>query len=766
MSPGAGDVMFRRADGGDRDLLLEWANEAATRAASFRQAPIDPETHARWFAARLSSPDAGIWIGEMDGRPIGQVRVERIDGPRGEISISLAPEARGQRLARPLLLAGIAEADRVLKINTFVAAVRHGNAASLALFRGSGFSEETEGQRDGVPCTILVRGSEVAGAAAYASRGLSRKPRPNVLITSASRKVPLVRAFTTATAMLGGRVIAADVNPLAAALYEAHDARIVPHSDDPDFVDALIELCAIEAIGLVVPTRDDELPVLARARERFAAEGTLVLVSPPQAVDSCQDKALFADVVAAAELDTPRAFARWNEVAFPAFVKPRWGKGGAGISRVPHAGALAAALEKAGPDAIIQELVEAPEYTIDTFLDLDGRAITCVPRERITVVDGESVVSRTVHDPMLVDATLRLCAAIGLVGQVTVQAFRTPDRILFIEVNPRYGGAASLSIAAGAPTPALAIRLARGDRLVPQLYAYDVGMIMLRSATDRFLHDSNLVRSDAIADAASAPAVAVTGGQMTQADATPEAGIRWKAVLFDLDDTLYPERQFVEGGFRAAAAVLARASDRPVEELVDALWMLHRRDGRGRLFDTLMTELGIEHDPDLVLACLYAYRTHRPHLTPFDGVADLLVSLDRRGVQMGVVSDGHAAVQRRKLVALAGLAGRFSAVVMTDELGPGHSKPSPDGFRLACGVLGVQPDDAVYVANDARKDFRGARTAGLATIRFGLQPDEGGDVDRPPTSAEYSDFTADSIDDLAGLLFTPTGRAATEVPAG
>lgn len=157
MSPGAGDVVVRRAERRDRDLLLGWANEASTRAASFRPAPIDPVTHNRWFAARLSSPDAGIWIGEVDGRPIGQVRVERIDGARGEVSISMASEARGQGLARPLLLAAMAAAARALEINTFVAAVRHGNAASLALFRGSGFSAEAEGQRDGVACIILVR---------------------------------------------------------------------------------------------------------------------------------------------------------------------------------------------------------------------------------------------------------------------------------------------------------------------------------------------------------------------------------------------------------------------------------------------------------------------------------------------------------------------------------------------------------------------------------------------------------------------------------
>ena len=72
------------------------------------------------------------------------------------------------------------------------------------------------------------------------------------------------------------------------------------------------------------------------------------------------------------------------------------------------------------------------------------------------------------------------------------------------------------------------------------------------------------------------------------------------------------------------------------------------------------------------------------------------------------------------------MAARLDAVVMTDELGPGHAKPAPTGFRVACRLLGVAAEGAVYVANDPRKDFAGARAAGLRTIRTGLLPDEGG----------------------------------------
>ena len=157
------DLALRRAGPGDRDLLLEWANDPATRAASFHPARIDPSTHDGWFTARLASPDGGIWIGEIDGRPIGQVRVIRIGGC-GEVSISVAAEARGRRLARPLLLAAMAAADRDLHVSTFIAAVRPGNAASLALFRGAGYTRESEGERNGIACRVLVAETDPTAA--------------------------------------------------------------------------------------------------------------------------------------------------------------------------------------------------------------------------------------------------------------------------------------------------------------------------------------------------------------------------------------------------------------------------------------------------------------------------------------------------------------------------------------------------------------------------------------------------------------------------
>jgi putative hydrolase of the HAD superfamily len=229
------------------------------------------------------------------------------------------------------------------------------------------------------------------------------------------------------------------------------------------------------------------------------------------------------------------------------------------------------------------------------------------------------------------------------------------------------------------------------------------------------------------------------------------------AVLFDLDDTLYPEREFVDGGFRAVGRFLAPHVGTSPVAIARRLRVLHDRDGRGRLFDTLLADLGHGDDPDLVLAAVLAYRTHRPRLRPFPGVVETLARLRAAGIASGLVSDGLSAVQRRKLEALPTVRRQLDLVVLTDELGPTHAKPSPVSFRVACRMLAVDPAAAVYVANDPRKDFAGARAAGLSTIRTGRLPDEGGaTVVRP----------ADGIDaDLVDDGWVSVGRRLLGEPA-
>src|SRR5215208_711533 len=109
----------------------------------------------------------------------------------------------------------------------------------------------------------------------------------NVLISSAGRRVALLRLFRQALADLGlrGSIVATDVSPLAAAWQDADIRCLVPRCDAPDYIERLTRLCVEHGVRVIVPTIDTELPVLAAHRTHFARYGVTVLVGSPECVD-------------------------------------------------------------------------------------------------------------------------------------------------------------------------------------------------------------------------------------------------------------------------------------------------------------------------------------------------------------------------------------------------------------------------------------------------------------------------------------------------
>jgi len=311
----------------------------------------------------------------------------------------------------------------------------------------------------------------------------------NVLVTSVSRKVTLVQAFKRAIqAVGGGKVLAGDISLDSAALYMADDGIIMPRSDEPDFIDWVSDLCARESISLIVPTRDEELPVFAEHSAGLLSRGVRVAVSPAQTVEICQDKSAFLEFCVREGFSVPRVLEPHSVGAedYPVFVKPRRGKGGIGATRVEDSASLDSILAQT-PDVIIQEYCDLPEYTLDVFADFKGRVLSVVPRQRVVVIAGESYVSRTTRAEPLIDRGGALVERLNLHGHGTVQCFFDGSNLLFIEVNPRYGGGASLGWAAGHPTPEYLVRLVLGEEIEPRIGEFEDGMTMLRYTQDIFL---------------------------------------------------------------------------------------------------------------------------------------------------------------------------------------------------------------------------------------------------------------------------------------
>lgn len=283
-----------------------------------------------------------------------------------------------------------------------------------------------------------------------------------VLLSSAGRRVALVRIFRDAlsTLKIDGRVLAADMSPCAAAFHDADAGFQVPRCSSPEFVPAMLEICRREAIRLIVPTIDPELPVLAAARDEFSFAGTTVAISSPEVIAIANDKRRTHEWLAGNGFPTVRqaeveeVLAHPGHWPFPLLVKPVAGSSSIGVATVSTAEELRMATRDG--DFVVQTIASGHEYTIDGLVTRDGTCVSTVPRRRLEVRAGEVSKGMTVHSALLEDLATRLFEELpGAYGVLNAQVFLDEDtgETNVIEINPRFGGGFPLSWEAGACYP-------------------------------------------------------------------------------------------------------------------------------------------------------------------------------------------------------------------------------------------------------------------------------------------------------------------------
>jgi carbamoyl-phosphate synthase large subunit len=320
----------------------------------------------------------------------------------------------------------------------------------------------------------------------------------NVLFTSVGRRVELVRAFRAAYAELGleGRILGVDIDPLAPALGECDQVFMVPRTDEPHYVSALVELCARERIALVLPLIDPDVPVLAAHRDELDATGARTMVLPGDAAVTVSDKRATADFFAGIDVPAPACWtsgeAEAADLPFPVFVKPRFGSAGEHAHPAADRAELDFWLARA-PEPVVQEHLPGPEITSDVLCLQDGTASAVVSRRRIEVRTGEVAKGVTVHDPDIVGHCVRIAEALEVRGPITVQCLLREDGApAFTEVNARFGGGAPLGFAAGMHSPRWLLAQAAGMAVdLPELGAYEVGLYMTRYDESLFLREED-----------------------------------------------------------------------------------------------------------------------------------------------------------------------------------------------------------------------------------------------------------------------------------
>jgi carbamoyl-phosphate synthase large subunit len=270
-------------------------------------------------------------------------------------------------------------------------------------------------------------------------------------MTSASAKVPLLTAIEGELRQHfpDSEVVAGDTDDLCLAARVWPSFLRLPPTEDAA-IDAFIDLLRSHGVTIVFPTRDGELALLARQRDRISEAGIAVMVSRPDAIDRCLDKARFASTLVTAGLPAIPTASRIDELTEAAeyVVKERTGAGSQGLGlRLSRSAAAAAGARLKDP--VFQPFVSGREFSIDAYRSRDGRTLGFVARSRDLVRHGESQVTTTVDPAPFGDLVTATLDALEIEGHALLQVLVDDERVSIIECNPRFGGASTLSMAAG-----------------------------------------------------------------------------------------------------------------------------------------------------------------------------------------------------------------------------------------------------------------------------------------------------------------------------
>lgn len=176
------------------------------------------------------------------------------------------------------------------------------------------------------------------------------------------------------------------------------------------------------------------------------------------------------------------------------------------------------------------------------------------------------------------------------------------------------------------------------------------------------------------------------------------------AVIFDLDDTLYSEKEYVRSGYHQIAAYLG------IPELEEQMWSVFQAGGMA--IDVVLKAHNLTEKKK---EALKLYRYQEPDIHLYDGVADMIARI-RNTKKVGIITDGRLEGQRAKIASL----GIFvDKIIITDELGGVQfRKPNQKAFQLMKEALDIQPEQMVYVGDNVKKDFIAPKQMGMKCIWF------------------------------------------------
>lgn len=311
----------------------------------------------------------------------------------------------------------------------------------------------------------------------------------NILFTCAGRRTYLLKYFKENMSS-EDKIVATDMQLSAPAL-QAADIKIqVPAVYDHKYIDITLDICKEHKIDALLCLNDLELPILAENKAKFEALGVKVIVSAPEVIDICFDKYKTAQWVESIGLNAPKTYVTLasakealakGEIAFPLFMKPRWGSGSIGLETIDDMEELdiyyqllmkkikKTILAKAsvGDEYImIQEKLTGNEFGLDVMNDLEGNNVAVSVKQKLAMRAGETDKALTVDLPEVREMGAAIGRNLKHIGNLDVDIMqRANGDYCVLELNPRFGGGYPFSYEAGVNMPLAILKWLKGEKV-------------------------------------------------------------------------------------------------------------------------------------------------------------------------------------------------------------------------------------------------------------------------------------------------------------
>ena len=268
-----------------------------------------------------------------------------------------------------------------------------------------------------------------------------------ILITSISRKYSLYSTVYEIAETLNADVFVTDKNERCLG---AHFPSVNFLRQTVPGVDGIIQLARDNSIDLVIPSRDEECRTFTSRINEFKLNGCDLLTPRHSTVELCLNKEQFNRHLECLGLCPLPLLGDPEDDDFPIFMRPKSGAGSVGCIKIDSRRDFENARFDKTAEYFIHPFIDDNEYSVDVIIDSENDYFDCVIRKRMLVQNGESQVTETADIPAIKNDVKILMDSFGDTGHFVVQVFYSGDHgVRFIETNPRFGGASTLSQYAG-----------------------------------------------------------------------------------------------------------------------------------------------------------------------------------------------------------------------------------------------------------------------------------------------------------------------------